>query len=73
MRPLPFRRDRLVVHESGHVGFDPERGRGRGREGLRFEVVAVGREYLESIPEVIEARRGWAPVANARAAAEKTS
>jgi hypothetical protein len=43
-----------VVDEAGRVGRDPEGLGGGVREGGRLELVAVGGEHLEAVPQRVE-------------------
>ena len=46
-----------MVHQTRRVGGDTERIGGGGRQGGGFDLVAVGGEHLEAVPEPFEGRR----------------
>ena len=58
MAHLPGVADAVVVDEAADVGRDAERFGHRRGERRRFDLVAVGGERFEAVPELIE-RRGW--------------
>src|SRR3989442_15955384 len=51
---LPGLADALVVDEAAGVGCAPQRGARRRRERRRLDLVAVGREALQPLPERAE-------------------
>src|ERR1700736_2360885 len=59
LRTFPFVADAGVVDHPAGVGRDAKRLGARGGEGYGLDLVAVGGERFQALPELLE-RNGWA-------------